>query len=147
MLLVATLFVGVLAALGITVAKTQGSLAQTTLSTKLSRNDGAKAKLYDVRADPKMRNNRAADRPEVAKRMFEDYVLEDTYPGTERLLPSADLVLYSPRLAAIALSRRLTLRAAMFGWIMPLVAALLYSRWDSSRILLASSSSPECTAL
>jgi len=42
-----------------------------------SRNDGTKAKLYDVRVDPKMRNNRAADRPEVAKRMFEDYVLKD----------------------------------------------------------------------
>jgi arylsulfatase A-like enzyme len=43
-----------------------------------SRNDGTKAKLYDVRADPKMRNNRAADRPEVAKMMFEDYVLKDS---------------------------------------------------------------------
>ena len=42
-----------------------------------SRDDGAKAKLYDVREDPKMRNNRAEDRPEVAKRMFEDYVLKD----------------------------------------------------------------------
>lgn len=42
-----------------------------------SRNDGTKAKLYDVRADPKMRNDRADDRPGVAKRMFEDYVLND----------------------------------------------------------------------
>jgi arylsulfatase A-like enzyme len=42
-----------------------------------SRNDGAKAKPYDVRADPKMRNDLAKDRPEVAKRMFEDYVLRD----------------------------------------------------------------------
>jgi arylsulfatase A-like enzyme len=115
-----------------------------------SRNDGTKAKLYDVRVDPKMRNNRAADRPEVAKRMFEDYVLEDAggpLPRYRTPLPSAELVLYSPRLAAIALSRRLTLRAALFGWIMPLVAALLYSRWDSSLILRASSSFPECTAL
>jgi arylsulfatase A-like enzyme len=42
-----------------------------------SRNDGAKPKLYDVGADPEMRNNRAEDRPEVAKKMFEDYVLKD----------------------------------------------------------------------
>jgi arylsulfatase A-like enzyme len=42
-----------------------------------SRNDGAKAKLYDVRADPKMRNDLAKDRPAVAKRMFADYVLRD----------------------------------------------------------------------
>jgi arylsulfatase A-like enzyme len=42
-----------------------------------SRNDGAKAKLYDVQEDPKMRTNRAGDRPEVLKRMFEDYVLMD----------------------------------------------------------------------
>jgi len=42
-----------------------------------SRNDGAKAKLYDVRADPEMRNNRAVDHPDVVKSMFEDYVLRD----------------------------------------------------------------------
>jgi len=42
-----------------------------------SRSDGAKAKLYDVRTDLKMRNDLAKDRPEVAKRMFEDYVLRD----------------------------------------------------------------------
>ena len=42
-----------------------------------SRNDGAKAKLYDVRTDPKMRNNLAQDHPAKAKRMFEDYVLKD----------------------------------------------------------------------
>src|SRR5215212_7857797 len=54
---------------------------------------------------------------------------------------------YSLRWVASALSRRLTLRAALFGWIMPLVAALSYSLWDSSRIRRASSSSPESTAL
>jgi arylsulfatase A-like enzyme len=42
-----------------------------------SRNDGAKAKLYDVRADPDMKNDRAKDRLKVAKRMFEDYILRD----------------------------------------------------------------------
>ena len=42
-----------------------------------SRNDGAKAKLFDIRADPQMKNDRAQDRPEVAKRIFEDYVLGD----------------------------------------------------------------------
>ena len=42
-----------------------------------SRNDGAKPKLYDVRVDPEMRNNRAWDHPAVTKRMFEDYVLND----------------------------------------------------------------------
>jgi arylsulfatase A-like enzyme len=41
------------------------------------RNDGAKAKLYGLRADPKMRNDLAKDRPAVAKRKFEDYVLRD----------------------------------------------------------------------
>jgi hypothetical protein len=41
------------------------------------RNDGAKAKLYDVRSDPHMRNNLAPDRPAKTKSMFEDYVLND----------------------------------------------------------------------
>jgi len=58
MLLVATLLVGVLAGLGITVAQTQGSLAQTTLSTKPNilfvLTDDMRAS--DLRYMPKTRN-------------------------------------------------------------------------------------------
>ena len=43
----------------------------------ISRNDGANAKLFDLREDPEMRQDVAGIRPEVAKRMFEDYVLKD----------------------------------------------------------------------
>lgn len=42
-----------------------------------ARNDGAKAKLYDAREDPGMRNDVAGERPGEAKRMFEKYVLKD----------------------------------------------------------------------
>jgi N-acetylglucosamine-6-sulfatase len=58
MLLVATLLVGVLAGLGITVAQMQGSLAQTTLSTKPNilfvLTDDMRAS--DLRYMPKTRN-------------------------------------------------------------------------------------------
>ena len=43
----------------------------------ISRNDGSNAKLFDLREDPEMRQDVAGIRPEVAKRMFEDYVLKD----------------------------------------------------------------------
>jgi arylsulfatase A-like enzyme len=42
-----------------------------------SRYDGALAKLYDVREDPEMKNDIAGERPDVVRRMFEDYVLKD----------------------------------------------------------------------
>src|SRR5215212_5556558 len=45
---------------------------------------------------------------------------------------SLAIKLYSLLSVARALSRRLTLRAALFGWIMPLPAALLYSLWETS---------------
>src|SRR5918992_1390594 len=54
--------------------------------------------------------------------------------------------LYSLRLAASVLSRRLTLRAALFGWIMPLPAALSYSLCDSSLMRRAPPFSPPSTA-
>jgi arylsulfatase A-like enzyme len=41
------------------------------------RNDGALAKLYDVREDPEMKNNIARERPHVVRIMFDDYVLKD----------------------------------------------------------------------
>lgn len=43
----------------------------------ISRNDGSNAKLYDLESDPKMQEDIAGERPEVAKRMFEQYVLKD----------------------------------------------------------------------
>src|SRR5215203_1732245 len=60
---------------------------------------------------------------------------------------SLGMDLHFSRSVASALSRRLTLRAALFGWIMPLPAALLYSLWDSSLMRRASASSPDSTAL
>ena len=65
----------------------------------------------------------------------------------ETTLSSPGTGLYSPWSEASALSRRLTLRAALFGWMMPLFAALSYSLWDSSRSSRALSSSPASTAL
>ncbi len=41
------------------------------------RNDGTDPRLYDLREDPEMRNDLAGERPDVAKEMFEGYVVED----------------------------------------------------------------------
>jgi len=41
------------------------------------RNDGARAKLFDVREDPQMRNDLTGAHPEIVRRMFEEYVLKD----------------------------------------------------------------------
>ncbi len=43
----------------------------------ISRNDGANARLYDMQEDPDQNNNIASANPEIVKRMFEEYVLED----------------------------------------------------------------------
>ncbi|MDQ3864743.1 MAG: sulfatase-like hydrolase/transferase, partial [Actinomycetota bacterium] len=42
-----------------------------------STNQGQDARLYDVQQDPGMYNDIAGDQPNVVKRMFEGYVLED----------------------------------------------------------------------
>ena len=41
------------------------------------RNDGEEAKLYDLLADPKMDRDVAAKRPDVVRRMFDEYVIGD----------------------------------------------------------------------
>jgi arylsulfatase A-like enzyme len=43
----------------------------------ISRNDGTEARLYDLREDPGMYKDVAGKLPDVARRMFDDYVLED----------------------------------------------------------------------
>ena len=43
----------------------------------ISRNDGTEARLYDLREDPGMYEDVAGDHPDTARRMFDDYVLED----------------------------------------------------------------------
>jgi hypothetical protein len=43
----------------------------------ISRNDGTEARLYDLRTDPGMHEDVAGDLPDIARRMFDDYVLED----------------------------------------------------------------------
>jgi arylsulfatase A-like enzyme len=43
----------------------------------MSRNDGSEARLYDLREDPGMYENVAGQLPNVVRRMFDDYVLED----------------------------------------------------------------------
>jgi arylsulfatase A-like enzyme len=43
----------------------------------MSRNDGTEARLYDLREDPGMYQDVAGDRPDVARRMYDDYVLKD----------------------------------------------------------------------
>ena len=40
-------------------------------------NTGADARLYDLQEDPGQQNDIAGGNPEVVKRMFRDYVLED----------------------------------------------------------------------
>jgi hypothetical protein len=42
-----------------------------------SLNDGSDAKLYDIQADPEQRDDIAADKPNIVKRMFEGYILRD----------------------------------------------------------------------
>jgi arylsulfatase A-like enzyme len=42
----------------------------------ISRNDGEEAKLYDLREDPEMRENKAKERPDVVRRMY-GYIVED----------------------------------------------------------------------
>jgi arylsulfatase A-like enzyme len=43
----------------------------------MSSNDGSDARLYDIKTDPEQTKDIASQRPEVVKRMFEDYVLKD----------------------------------------------------------------------
>lgn len=43
----------------------------------ISRHDRESTRLYDVRADPEMRQDIAVGHPEVVRRMFDDYVLGD----------------------------------------------------------------------
>ncbi|MDQ5812048.1 MAG: sulfatase-like hydrolase/transferase [Actinomycetota bacterium] len=43
----------------------------------IARNDGSETKLYDLTSDPGMNEDLAEEHPEVVKRMFEGYVLED----------------------------------------------------------------------
>ena len=43
----------------------------------ISRNDRSEAKLYDLQTDPKMNEDISGENPDVVKRMFDDYVLED----------------------------------------------------------------------
>lgn len=41
------------------------------------RNDGMRARLYNLRADPEMNEDVAGANPDVVKRMFEEYVIGD----------------------------------------------------------------------
>src|SRR5918994_1774368 len=43
----------------------------------LSRNDRAQTRLYDLSADPDMNEDVAAEHPDVARRMFDEYVIGD----------------------------------------------------------------------
>ena len=43
----------------------------------ISSNDSTEVKLYDLREDPGMYENVAGEHPDVTRRMFDDYVLED----------------------------------------------------------------------
>lgn len=43
----------------------------------IGRNDGSDASLYDLKADSQMNHDVAPEHPDVLKRMFEEYVLED----------------------------------------------------------------------
>jgi arylsulfatase A-like enzyme len=42
-----------------------------------SVNDRSDPRLYDLRSDPDMDKNVAGDNPDIVKRMFDDYILED----------------------------------------------------------------------
>ena len=41
------------------------------------RDDGTEVRLYDLATDPGMNKDVVRDHPDVAKRMFEGYVLKD----------------------------------------------------------------------
>jgi arylsulfatase A-like enzyme len=41
------------------------------------RNDGQEARLYDLRDDPKMNRNIAGDRPDIVKKIFDEYIMKD----------------------------------------------------------------------
>jgi arylsulfatase A-like enzyme len=43
----------------------------------MGRNDGTEARLYDLREDPGMHRDIAADKPHIVKGMFDDYILGD----------------------------------------------------------------------
>jgi arylsulfatase A-like enzyme len=43
----------------------------------MARNDGSEAKLFDLQSDPEMKRDVASANPEVVRRMFEGYVVED----------------------------------------------------------------------
>lgn len=41
------------------------------------RNDGSEARLYDIKADPKMNRDLSGARPDVVKKMWNDYIIKD----------------------------------------------------------------------
>ena len=41
------------------------------------RHDGTEPKLYDLRTDPQMNRDIAGQHPNIARRMFEEYVIKD----------------------------------------------------------------------
>ena len=43
----------------------------------IARNDGADARLYDLREDPGMNRDIAGDHPDVVRRMMEGYLLKE----------------------------------------------------------------------
>ena len=43
----------------------------------MGRNDGTEARLYDLREDPGIHEDIAADESDIVKRMFDDYVIMD----------------------------------------------------------------------
>jgi arylsulfatase A-like enzyme len=45
--------------------------------TMFSRNDGAEARLYDLREDPEMNRDIAGANPDIVRRMMEGYLLKD----------------------------------------------------------------------
>ena len=42
-----------------------------------SVNDRSNPRLYDLESDPDMKNDISGDKPDIVKRMFNKYVLED----------------------------------------------------------------------
>ena len=54
----------------------------------ISRNDGLGAKLFDLESDPEQNKNVAGDHLDIARRMFEGYVLKDAGGGP---LPNYDI--------------------------------------------------------
>jgi hypothetical protein len=88
--------------------------------------------------------------PEVFRRQGEhlSVLVEGAAPGDHlaELRGCARPSGYSPRPAS-ALSKRPIFRAALLGWMIPFVAARAKALCDSSRKVLAVSSSPESMAL